>query len=469
MLTRSRSWMVPLGFALVFAIASATSYQAVERIERDQLESQLSTILAADVTALRVWLAEQRAVVSVHAQSASVREAARTLRETARSAQDVRESLLASPARAPIEAHLGEVVRLHGYTGFGIDDMNGRYLASANPEMIGRATPLEAALRQRLGETGALVTPPLQIETANAGATEAGSRQVLLVLAPIRDEAGRPIAALGFGLDASRTFSEILQIARMGESGETYAFDAQGLILSSSRFEPQLREIGLLPEDEQVGSSMHLQVRDPGGDLTQGFEPTLPLLARPLTRMAASAVSRESGYDIDGYRDYRGVLVVGAWTWVQELEIGLTTEIDHAEAYLGLDQLWLRMSVLVGLLLVGTIALFFYTVVLDRMRSQVDRAQKLGRYELVRKVGEGGMGTVGRRGRHGDRLPGAPRDAQAPDRDQAAAQRDQQRGEPRPLRARGPGDERPHPSEYDLDLDGRPRASSTTRWSTSRA
>jgi serine/threonine protein kinase len=74
--------------------------------------------------------------------------------------------------------------------------------------------------------------------------------------------------------------------------------------------------------------------------------------------------------------------------------MGVATEIDHAEAYAGLDQLRLRMSVLVGLLLVGTIALFFYTVVLDRMRSQVDRAQKLGRYELMRKVGEGGMGAV---------------------------------------------------------------------------
>ena len=83
-------------------------------------------------------------------------------------------------------------------------------------------------------------------------------------------------------------------------------------------------------------SSLNSQIRDPGGDLRAGHIPNLPLLARPLTRMAASAVTGESGSDIDGYPDYRGVPVVGAWTWLSELELGVTTEIDVEEAYAGL-------------------------------------------------------------------------------------------------------------------------------------
>jgi PAS domain S-box-containing protein len=35
---------------------------------------------------------------------------------------------------------------------------------------------------------------------------------------------------------------------------------------------------------------------------------------------------------VEGYRDYRGVTVFGAWLWDHNLGIGLTTEIDQAEA-----------------------------------------------------------------------------------------------------------------------------------------
>ena len=36
--------------------------------------------------------------------------------------------------------------------------------------------------------------------------------------------------------------------------------------------------------------------------------------------------------DTSGYRDYRGVLVYGAWLWDGQLGLGLASEIDVAEA-----------------------------------------------------------------------------------------------------------------------------------------
>ena len=35
----------------------------------------------------------------------------------------------------------------------------------------------------------------------------------------------------------------------------------------------------------------------------------------------------------EGYRDYRGVEVVGAWAWLPRHGFGLTSEIDNAEAF----------------------------------------------------------------------------------------------------------------------------------------
>ena len=123
--------------------------------------------------------------------------------------------------------------------------------------------------------------------------------------------------------------------ARVGESGESYAFDQAGIMLSASRFEAGLREIGLL--DESESSIMHIQIRDPGSDMTEGHRSALPRGELPLTLMAERAISAMAGSqrersaidgDMSGYRDYRGVPVYGAWLWDGHLGIGLTSEID---------------------------------------------------------------------------------------------------------------------------------------------
>jgi PAS domain S-box-containing protein len=109
--------------------------------------------------------------------------------------------------------------------------------------------------------------------------------------------------------------------------------------MSSSRFESELKGIGLLSEGES--SILNIQIRDPGGDMTEGFRSDLPRAEQPLTLMAESAIaaSADAGsrrspvqIDLEGYRDYRGVPVFGAWMWDGELGLGLTSEVDVAEA-----------------------------------------------------------------------------------------------------------------------------------------
>ncbi|MBZ0120622.1 MAG: hypothetical protein K8H88_26755, partial [Sandaracinaceae bacterium] len=47
---------------------------------------------------------------------------------------------------------------------------------------------------------------------------------------------------------------------------------------------------------------------------------------------AVAALDR-SGSDVRGYLDYRGVRVVGAWRWIDELGAGVVTEMDVVEAF----------------------------------------------------------------------------------------------------------------------------------------
>ena len=110
---------------------------------------------------------------------------------------------------------------------------------------------------------------------------------------------------LVFRFDPRRDLSRMLQRGRLGESGDTYVFDRAG---SESRF------------------------RDPRVDAASKGS-AAPRPERPQTRMTLEALAGRSGLDLNGYRDYRGVPVVGAWTWNERYGIGIATEVGLDEAY----------------------------------------------------------------------------------------------------------------------------------------
>src|SRR5262249_2041827 len=144
--------------------------------------------------------------------------------------------------------------------------------------------------------------------------------------APVRGEQDEILAVLGLRMRPGTEFNEILGIARAGESGETYAFDKNGLMLSESRFDSQLKSWGLLPDLPDSRSILNPELRNPGTDLRENVRAPKSRREQALTRMAQSATAGATGSDIEGYRDYRGVPVVGAWTWLEEYGMGIATE-----------------------------------------------------------------------------------------------------------------------------------------------
>jgi hypothetical protein len=214
-------------------------------------------------------------------------------------------------------------------------------LGSMNIIAVHRPDLLERVFK---GET--IFVPPITSDVAldQSGYEYTGLPPTMFFATPIRNANGTIIAALTKRVDPARDFSRVLQFSRVGESGETYAFDQDGKLLSESRFDDDLREIGLISEGRS--GILNIEIRDPGGNMVEGFRSEVRRSDHPLTRMAAGAIQLKMGQknqtqqvehsavatDMSGYRDYRGVPVLGAWQWDFELGMGLTSEIDVDEA-----------------------------------------------------------------------------------------------------------------------------------------
>jgi hypothetical protein len=180
-------------------------------------------------------------------------------------------------------------------------------------------------------------------------------------------------------------------LSRVGRSGETYAFDRDGVMLTPSRFDDELREQDLLVQRD---GRMVVELRDPGGHVAAGHRPTLPRHAQPLTKLAATALGGRDGVDVAGYRDYRGVEVVGAWRWLSRYQLGVAVEIDADEAFALNDGLRAALFAVYLAMALSLLAVGGSSRVYARARSEIAQARQLGQYTLVRELGRGGMGTV---------------------------------------------------------------------------
>lgn len=270
----------------------------------------LTMMLDARVGGLSRWMSGQREAVRSIAGLASVRDGvASSVRGSGR---------LVERTRAQLAAELHEHCRASEARGFGVW-MGGRRVlargwAAASP---GRERCLEQA-RQR----GAAISLPLQPEEATPS-----THHVIMAAAviPIGGDAEPPVLVLTH--DAREHFMRILALPGPTPTAETYAFDAEGVMVSNSLFPEQLRRAGLLPAQPGLQAPGRIRVCDPGGNLLTG-DIQVPK-AMPLTRMAVSALAGESGSDWHGYRDYRGVEVVGTWRWVEEHGFGVAAEMDR--------------------------------------------------------------------------------------------------------------------------------------------
>lgn len=396
---RRHIWLRPLMVLVVLASVGWILRAKVEATLKANLRSVLQTTLRTEHAALRTWMQMQRN----QAESAAADEQiARTISSLVNDAKPAAAALelFSLPQAMQLRRELDPVLTAHDYNGYVVVVPSGRVVAAYRSELVGwQLTAVEmTSLRQIAFAGQSMILPPQPSKVAlpdRHGVVRVGV-PTMFAVAPVRDESSNVVALLGLRIQPEVEFTSILETARIGESGESYAFDRNGLMLSNSRFDEQLRSIGLLPEG--ADSTLNVSLRDPGVDLTAGARTSQSRSDRPLTFAVAEALAQRDGVNVDGYRDYRGVPVIGAWQWLPDNGFGIVTEVDVSEAHQTLEIIRQAFWSLFGLLGVATLALLFAMLRADRLAEQARLAaielKRLGQYTLEEKLGEGGMGIV---------------------------------------------------------------------------
>jgi serine/threonine-protein kinase len=361
---------------------------------RASVQNSLRTVHTANLSALELWLDNQISDAVRVAEEPAIESFAAGLVtniELDNQAFDV-DASTPTPRKNPAAQRIDLLTsQLHetGYAGWAILDTLGNILASSDKTLRGGQFPIRRAVFDRLSRGESTLIRPFQFQNS-----QGEGRVLMCALAPIPLD-HRGTASIALMIDPADQFTEILSVAQIGSSGETYAFDGNGVMLSRSRFEHQLKSSGLLSADQS--SPLHVQIRDPGVDLRKQ-QPNSDMQSRPLTKMADRATRGGEGFDATGYTGYRGVPVIGVWKWLPQYEFGVATELTVEEAYAPLRILSNSFVSLLLVVLISSISLLGFAWVarprqINSMRLQALR-RRLGQYDLLQPIGRGGMGIV---------------------------------------------------------------------------
>ncbi len=437
-------WLVPLLLALLVASVGGWADRQLRQTIHRELRADLSSTLDANVTALEIWMTNQKRIATALADEPRLKIVALKLLDQPTDTATNRAAFGELSRELITSERLQERVRALGYGMAHLVNTNLLVVSDVGRRRSRQGNKIPEELQPKYTELfasgEAIIITPFKLKPPQM-AQRGGNRPnrtdnearpprelfgprpnfgtnnfappfdgpppneppptrdltVMQVAAPIKAPTGETRGALALIIDPDAEFTKILSVARSGDSGETFAFDAAGTLISASRFDTELQRFGLLSNETNATSALTLSLRDPGGDLTQGFIANTNT-TQPLILMVERAIEGEAGVEIEPFRDYRGVTVVGAWRWLPKYGFGVGTKIDAREAFESLRVVRRVFLILFLLLILAALIVLGFTyrqVIWKRRLTEAElKARQLGQYKLIEKIGEGGMGIV---------------------------------------------------------------------------
>lgn len=375
-------------FIVSVALITLTALQRTERQVRDDLGHTLVTVNSTVKQRVELWLDKRSHEATLLLEDKQLLPQVKALLQLPRNSSVLLHSDAQSEIRDSYHSHNKALNALD----FFIIAPDAISLASLHNNNVGKPNRIMMQRPDLMARVFAGETVSIPAMLSNLAGKDATGRTVteaasLFFALPVRDWQGNVIAALALELDPFTYLSSEAHHGRIGESGETYAFDLDGHLLSESRFSGELLPITQYYQDGDV--QLSLRLLDPGGNVFEGYYPKRRPRDWELTLPVRESLDGHNGVNTDGYRDYRGVPVLGAWSWSDKLGFGLITKVDQSESMAANR----HMSWLILLALGGTsfIALFLTVLTLWiglRARAALnalveERTEKLNKLVMV--------------------------------------------------------------------------------------
>ena len=376
-----------LASTLVLGAIGWWTHHEVEQSMRAARGAALKSVLDSQAQSLRLWIEDQKFFARRIARDRQLDQRARVVvREASTNSADGCESQSVNRLIEQFE----EVLAGAGAFTFNLVDLSGRIIATNLDEYCGlryTAETLERDLKPVFAGKTEFVPPHHEAANLASSPGSTGFQQpVIWFRTPLRNDTDEVVALLGIGHSAEDQFSNILSAARAGATDEVYLFDRQGVMLSKSRFEADLRTRTTLAAD--VSSAARLVLRSPLGD-----ENTRTRLVEAALAAAPGKTGETSGMLLEPYPGYLATPVVGSWRSLPGHDLFIAIEMSEEEAYAPLEVLDTVFAIVFAVLICAVCVALFYWFTAVLIRAEVEK-DRMGPYWLGKRIGEGGVGNV---------------------------------------------------------------------------
>ncbi len=334
----SRSPYVLLVFStfILLLFIGFWGHMVTQKEMQQLLESQLLTTLNADKESIKLWYESKKQFVRSWAQDPEIKNNIIQLIKKAKPLGYNHETLLHSEELISLRQRLGPVVKEYGMVGFVIFDTSGMEVGALLDDPVGQRQLFKRSdfvQRSLNGET--VVSVPFKGEILLPDANNVFRKDwpTMFVSTPIKDKSEKIIGVLSFRLRPEQSFTRVLEISRLGETGESFVFNSEGYLLSAPRHIQPFRDRGLIPNDPDSTAILNVQLREGPSSAAPLDMNSAGTISGDFTLMARHALRKEAGVNSKGYPNYFGTYVIGAWIWLDEFNLGLAVEQEVQEAF----------------------------------------------------------------------------------------------------------------------------------------
>ncbi len=262
------------------------------------------------------------------------------------------------------------------------------------PDLLGAQVTAEGAnmLAPVLKGQAKLFLPHDSFAITDGFEAEKGPAPLSILVPVFSPHSGAVLAALmlrGYGLEEE--YSAIFGGWSTISKGEVYMLSSGGALLTPSRYATRLTELSLATS--KTDRRQRILVRDPGVDLLAGQHAAEGAAAWLPTLLARQVTSGDNGVYVDGYRNYVGQAVVGAWRWLPDHNVGIALEEDYDSAFAIATTARNAIIALGGLFTLALVG-FSAAVAYGDRRQRLTSISEVGPYQIQELLGEGGMGRV---------------------------------------------------------------------------